>query len=52
MVEPGTIFCITTWLPLRRTSEKPCAARILQTSRPEKTRSLPNLDLEASHKNF
>src|SRR6266545_3195095 len=32
---------MTTWLPRRRTSRKPCCSRIWQTSRPEKTRSLP-----------
>jgi len=34
IVEPGTAFCMTMWLPLRRTSKKPCPARILHASRP------------------
>src|SRR5438876_1903693 len=37
---------MTTWLPRRRTSTKPCLARMLQTSRPERVRSLPNLHVE------
>jgi hypothetical protein len=38
------------WLPLRRASEKPFRERMAQTSRPERTRSLPNLYLKASYK--
>ena len=38
--------------PLRRTSENPLAARMAQISRPESTRSLPNLDLKPRHKQF
>src|SRR6266496_2799493 len=45
-------FCITTWLPLRRTSAKPCWTRTLHTSRPERTLSLPNLNLKPSHKDL
>src|SRR6266536_5823441 len=37
---------MTTWLPRRRTSRKPCCSRIWQTSRPERTRSLPTLRQE------
>jgi hypothetical protein len=48
MVVSGSFFCITMWLPRRRTSEKPCSARILQTSTPESIRSLPNLYLDPS----
>ena len=43
---------ITIWLPVRRTSVKPLAASILQTSRPERTRSLPNRDLQTRHEDF
>ena len=52
MVEFTVRFCITTWLPLCRTSEKPCRERMAQTSRPERTRSLPNLYLKTSDKNL
>jgi hypothetical protein len=52
IVEASSLFCITTWLPLWRTSTKPCLARITQTSRPESTRSLTNLDLKSRHKHF
>jgi hypothetical protein len=52
MVEGSAIFCITTWLPRCRTFWKPFRARMSQTSRPEKTRSLPNLDLELGYKNL
>jgi len=51
MVEFSVRLCITTWLPLRRTSENPWRARMAQASRPERTRSLPNLDLKPGHKN-
>jgi hypothetical protein len=44
--------CITTWLPLRRTSENPWRDKMAQTCRPEKTRSLPNFYLESRDKNF
>jgi len=37
---------MTTWLPRRRTSSKPCAAGIRHTSRPERTRNLLNGDVE------
>lgn len=47
MVVPATRFCITTWLPRRRTSTKPWPESSAQTSFPEKTRSLPNRDLQA-----
>jgi ABC-type metal ion transport system substrate-binding protein len=40
------------WLPRRRTSTNPCNARISQTSRPERTRSLPNADLNLRYENF
>ena len=54
--EPGTVvvpcgsaFCIEIWLPRRLTSTKPWTARIRQTSRPERTRSLANRDLDVGH---
>jgi len=51
-INPSSRFCMTTWLPRCRTLRKPCRARMPQTSRPDKTRSLPNLDLKARHKHF
>ena len=42
----------TTWLPRLRTSAKPWEARIRQTSRPERTRSLPNRDFDMGHVDF
>ena len=48
-VPSATAFCITTWLPRRLTSTKPCVSRIRQTSRPESTRSLANGDLDMGH---
>ena len=46
MVVPSAFACMTTWLPRRRTSAKPCCERIVQASVPERTRSLPNGDFE------
>jgi hypothetical protein len=40
VVVPSARFCMTTWLPRRRTSTNPCCARMAQASRPERTRSL------------
>lgn len=40
------------WLPRLRTSTKPCLARIAHTSRPERTRSLPNGNLDLCHENL
>jgi hypothetical protein len=37
VVSPLWTLCISMWLPLRRTSVKPCAASIAQTSRPDST---------------
>src|SRR5271157_3205066 len=50
VVVPGRLFCITTWLPLLRTSTKPCFAKMAHTSRPDRTRSLPNGYLDLCHK--
>ena len=47
--EFSSFFCMTMWLPRRRTSENPWAARILQIALPERTRSLGNRDLELRH---
>ncbi len=52
VVSPLSTFCITMWLPLRRTSENPCMARIAQTSWPESTRSLDNRHLYVRHVDF
>src|ERR1700684_3210965 len=52
MVDDSSRFCITTWLPRCRTSRKPCFASMAHTSRPERTRSLPNLNLKSRHKHF
>src|SRR5262249_8547249 len=49
VVRAPTLRWRTTWLPRCRTRTKPCAARIRHTSSPEKTRSLANPDLDASH---
>src|SRR5271165_6407101 len=40
------------WRPLRRTSTNPCRTRSAQSSRPEKTRSLPNFYLKPGDKDF
>jgi hypothetical protein len=46
VVPVATRRCITTWLDRRRTSAKPCRARISHASRPDMTRSLPNGHLD------
>ena len=40
IVVPSSFFCMMMWLPYRRTSSNPWLDRILQTSLPERTRSL------------
>jgi|GEM_PF-5762276 len=50
LVPSDSFFCITIWLPLLLTSLKPCCARIMQTSLPERTRSLLNSDLNLCYK--
>lgn len=40
------------WLPRCRTSVNPSASRILQTSRPDRTRSLPNHHLNTGDEHF
>jgi hypothetical protein len=48
-VEAGIFFCMITWLPRCRTSEKPCFSSTLQSSLPEKTRSLPYTHLKTGY---
>jgi hypothetical protein len=43
---------MTRWLPRWRTATNPFCSRIRQTSDPERTRSLPNRDLNLSHENL
>lgn len=45
-------FCINLWLPFCRTLVNPCFCKIRQISSPERTRSLPNGNLNLRHKNF
>lgn len=45
-------FCITMWLPRCRTGAKPCASKILHTSRPDSRRSLPNQHLDLRDEDF
>ena len=52
VVSPPSTLCISMWLPRRRTSAKPCLARIAQTSRPDNTRSLANRHLDVGHIDF
>lgn len=52
MVPGDNFFCMTMWLPRRRTSTKPCLAKIAHASLPERTRSLPNDDLDLSDINL
>jgi hypothetical protein len=52
VVVPSPRFCMTTWLPRRRTSTKPLRARIVHTSRPESTRSLPTRDVQPGNVHF
>jgi hypothetical protein len=52
MVPTDNFFCITMWLPRRRTSSKPCLARMERTSLPEKILSLANSHLDLRYKNL
>src|SRR5580698_4272883 len=52
MVVFCVLRCITIWLPFRRTSENPRRERMAHTSRPDRTRSLPNLYLESGDEHF
>ena len=46
IVDVPVRFCMTIWLPRWRTCSNPCCANNRHSSRPEKTRSLPNRDLD------
>src|SRR5215216_4124378 len=52
VLELSVRFCMTMWEPRRRTSTKPCCARIRQTWRPESARSLPNGNFQARDKDL
>jgi hypothetical protein len=52
IVEPGTLFCMTTWLPCRLSSGKPRLLKSLQTSAPESLRNLANRDLDVRHEDL
>ena len=52
MVPSDSFFCIIIWLPRLRISKKPWLARTAHTSFPERTRSLPNGNLDLCHKNI
>ena len=52
MVVPSERFCRIRWLPCCRTAANPCCSRIRQTSEPERTRSLPNRNLNLSDKDL
>jgi hypothetical protein len=47
-VVPSFCNCMILWLPRWRTATNPCRSSILQTSGPERTRSLPNGHLDLS----
>lgn len=51
-VVPSSRFCIMRWLPRWRTARKPCTSRIWQISRPDRTRSLANRDLNLGHQHL
>src|SRR5438874_4446422 len=40
------------WLPLWRIAANPFCSRMRQMSKPERSRSLPNRNLDLSHENF
>lgn len=48
----STRFCMTRWLPRCRTATNPFCSRIRQTSTPDRTRSLPNHDLNLRHEDL
>ena len=52
IVPPSVRYCITTWLPRRRTSTKPFCWRMRQTSWPERTRSLAMGRFEAGYEDL
>ncbi len=51
-IVPSGLFYMIRWLPRRRTAWNPSDFEIRQTSSPERTRSLPNRDLDLGDKNF
>jgi hypothetical protein len=51
-VVPSVRSCMMRWLPCWRAAANPCCSRILQTSEPERTRSLPNGHLNLRDENF
>jgi hypothetical protein len=51
-VVPSVLSCMMQWLPRWRTATNPCRSSILQTSGPERTRSLPNGHLDLRHKDL
>lgn len=48
----GNCCCMTIWLPRRRTSTNPWLRRMETTWEPERTRSLPNLNLQGRQVEF
>lgn len=52
LVVDSNLFCIMRWLPRWRTAAKPLFSRIRHTSDPERTRSLPNRDLNLGDKHL
>jgi len=52
MVPWESFFCMTIWLPRRRTSKKPCLERMEHTSLPERIRSLPKCHLDLGYENL
>lgn len=51
-LKTANFSCMIIWLPRWRTFTKPCCSRILQTSRPDKVRNLPNWNCHLSYKDF
>src|SRR5947209_1843553 len=52
MVVSSARFCIIRWLPRWRIATNPFPSRIRQTSSPERTRTLPNRNLNLRHENL
>jgi hypothetical protein len=52
LVEPGIFFCMKIWLPFCLASAKPDRSRMPHTSRPDRTRSLPNRDLQSGNEDL
>ena len=45
-------FCMIRWLPFWRTGTNPFCSRMRQISKPERTQSLPNRELNLSYEHF